>query len=144
MKLTMTVIIIFMSMSHPMMMLISIIMLTFFVSFFFYNNFCNSFIPLIMILLILGGMLIIFMYMVSLCPNKKMNFNYTNWTIMSIMILIFITLGKILLKFHLQDLIKIYFPLFMNMLLLMMCYLLITLTVVMKILNWISSPLKSF
>nr|YP_011017339.1 NADH dehydrogenase subunit 6 [Amblyomma naponense]WQF69002.1 NADH dehydrogenase subunit 6 [Amblyomma naponense] len=140
MKMILFISIILISMSHPMTMLISVILLTMLISFIFYELSLNSLIPMIMILLILGGMLILFMYMVSLCPNKKMNFNlkYTFFVIM----MYFISIPPFFSNFMNKELTKIYSYSFMNMLLLMMVYLLITLTVVMKNLNWISSPMK--
>nr|BCW91244.1 NADH dehydrogenase subunit 6 [Amblyomma sp.]BCW91257.1 NADH dehydrogenase subunit 6 [Amblyomma sp.]BCW91270.1 NADH dehydrogenase subunit 6 [Amblyomma sp.]BCW91283.1 NADH dehydrogenase subunit 6 [Amblyomma sp.]BCW91296.1 NADH dehydrogenase subunit 6 [Amblyomma sp.] len=130
------------SMSHPMSMLISVIILTILMAMIFYQNSCNSLFSLMLILLILGGMLIIFMYMVSLCPNKKINFNFKTLVFFSMTTIL--NFNYIFNKFNYQELIKIYsFP-FMNMLIIMMIYLLITLMVTMKLLNWISSPLKSF
>nr|QLD96996.1 NADH dehydrogenase subunit 6 [Amblyomma marmoreum] len=130
------------SMSHPITMLISVILLTMFISMTFYNCSCNAFFPLILILLILGGMLIIFMYMISLCPNKKFNFNKKNYFI--ILVMIFMNFSVIFIQFDKQELMKIYFSPFINMLLIMMVYIIITLMVVMKMLDWISCPMKSF
>nr|UNO54311.1 NADH dehydrogenase subunit 6 [Amblyomma sp.] len=128
-------------MSHPMMMLISVIILTLFISLTFYQNSMNSLFPLILILLIMGGMLTIFMYMISLCPNKKMSFNIKLMIPISIMFML--KLYPMFMKFHNEDLITIYFYPFINMLLLMMTYLFISLMIMMKMLNWISSPMKS-
>nr|YP_010534088.1 NADH dehydrogenase subunit 6 [Amblyomma sparsum]UXX50183.1 NADH dehydrogenase subunit 6 [Amblyomma nuttalli] len=130
------------SMSHPVTMLISVILLTLFISMNFYNCSCNAFFPLILILLILGGMLVIFMYMVSLCPNKKINFNMKNFFITLVMI--FMNFSIIFMPVNKQELMKIYYMPFINMLLLMMIYIIISLLVVMKMLNWISCPMKSF
>nr|YP_010535426.1 NADH dehydrogenase subunit 6 [Amblyomma tholloni]QLD97061.1 NADH dehydrogenase subunit 6 [Amblyomma tholloni]QLD97074.1 NADH dehydrogenase subunit 6 [Amblyomma tholloni]UYB78013.1 NADH dehydrogenase subunit 6 [Amblyomma tholloni] len=129
------------SMSHPVTMLLSVILLTLAVSMIFYQNSCNSLLPLILILLILGGMLIIFMYMVSLCPNKKINFNIKN--LFMILLIIIFNYSFISTKIFNQDFMKIYFNPFFNMMLLTMIYLLISLLVVMKMLNWISCPMKS-
>uniref|UniRef100_UPI0030FEF04E NADH dehydrogenase subunit 6 n=1 Tax=Amblyomma nitidum TaxID=1325864 RepID=UPI0030FEF04E len=134
--------VLFITMNHPMTMLLSVILLTLFISMVFYFNSCNAFFSLIMILLILGGMLIIFMYMVSLCPNKKMNFNIK--TCLMILFITPLSFPLISLKFFNEELIKIFFFPQIMMMLLMMIYLIITLMVVMKMLNWISSPLKSF
>nr|YP_007475026.1 NADH dehydrogenase subunit 6 [Amblyomma cajennense]YP_009332021.1 NADH dehydrogenase subunit 6 [Amblyomma sculptum]AFU55275.1 NADH dehydrogenase subunit 6 [Amblyomma cajennense]APH07718.1 NADH dehydrogenase subunit 6 [Amblyomma sculptum]WEF75038.1 NADH dehydrogenase subunit 6 [Amblyomma sculptum] len=141
MKLFLMISIVLISMSHPMMMLIAVILLTLFISLLFYTITENSLFPLIMILMILGGMLIIFMYIISLCPNKKMNFNY-KISIVGFAVL-FLNLNFMFMKILNQNLIKIYFFTFVNMLILLMLYLLITLSVILKNLNWISSPMKS-
>lgn len=57
------------------MILISIMLLTLCISLTFYIFSQFSLISLIMILLILGGILIIFMYIVSLSPNNKISLN---------------------------------------------------------------------
>uniref|UniRef100_UPI0030FF28EC NADH dehydrogenase subunit 6 n=1 Tax=Amblyomma breviscutatum TaxID=3134081 RepID=UPI0030FF28EC len=130
------------SMSHPMTMLISVILLTLFISIFFYANSCNTLFPLILILLILGGMLIIFLYMISLCPNKKMDFNFK--ILLASTIFLLFNFDSKAFKFLNEELTKIYFSPQIVMMLLIMNYLMITLMVVLKMLNWISSPLKSF
>nr|YP_006234061.1 NADH dehydrogenase subunit 6 [Archaeocroton sphenodonti]AET63101.1 NADH dehydrogenase subunit 6 [Archaeocroton sphenodonti] len=132
-----------MFMSHPMMMLMSVMLLTFFLALIFYKITQISLVSLMMILLILGGMLIIFMYMISLCPNKKIIFKK-----ISLLIIIFmiptISMFHILMKFEISNFIKIYFFNFLNLLILMMIYLLITLLVVMKNSNFNNSPMKLF
>nr|QLF99628.1 NADH dehydrogenase subunit 6 [Amblyomma ovale] len=131
------------SMSHPVAMLMSVILLTLSMSLIFYENSANSLFPMILLLLILGGMMIIFLYMVSLCPNKKLNYNIKLiFTMM--MIVIILSINPLYFKVQSQELTKIYCTSFLNIVLMMMMYLLITLMVVMKNLNWISSPMKSF
>nr|YP_010329438.1 NADH dehydrogenase subunit 6 [Haemaphysalis kitaokai]UNO53882.1 NADH dehydrogenase subunit 6 [Haemaphysalis kitaokai] len=140
MKAIMFLSVMLMMMSHPMMMLMSIMLLTFFLSLMFYFSFQLAIISLIMILLILGGMLIVFMYMISLCPNKKINFN-KNSIIMSFLILMTSNFC-ILMKFEISNFIKMYSNNSMNLLLLMMMYLIVSLMVVMKISNSKQSPVK--
>nr|YP_011017391.1 NADH dehydrogenase subunit 6 [Amblyomma neumanni]WQF69054.1 NADH dehydrogenase subunit 6 [Amblyomma neumanni] len=141
MKLILFFSILLISLMHPMMMLIAVILLTLFISITFYLNSCNSMFPLILILLILGGMLIIFMYMISLCPNKKMNYSL-KFSILGLTLVVIYPFN-LYLKILKQDLMKIYYFSFMNIMIMMMIYLLISLLVVMKNLNWISSPMKS-
>nr|YP_010534075.1 NADH dehydrogenase subunit 6 [Amblyomma latum]UXX50170.1 NADH dehydrogenase subunit 6 [Amblyomma latum] len=141
MKMIMTFSILMMTMKHPLSMLLSVISLTLMISLFFYQNTCNSFIPLIIILLIMGGMLIIFMYMISLCPNKKFKVNSKNFIWL---LFIFLMNSKMIhLKILNEDMMKIYCYPYMNMLLIMMIYLFINLMIMMKMLNWISSPMKT-
>nr|WEF74973.1 NADH dehydrogenase subunit 6 [Amblyomma cajennense]WEF75051.1 NADH dehydrogenase subunit 6 [Amblyomma cajennense] len=141
MKFFLMISIMLISMSHPMMMLIAVILLTLFISMLFYMITENSLFPLIMILMILGGMMIIFMYIISLCPNKKMNFNLKISTI-SITFL-FLNYNFFCVKIFTQNLLKIYTYLFINMIIFLMLYLLVTLSVILKNLNWISSPMSS-
>uniref|UniRef100_UPI0030FEC222 NADH dehydrogenase subunit 6 n=1 Tax=Amblyomma calabyi TaxID=3065602 RepID=UPI0030FEC222 len=128
------------SFSHPMTMLISVIFITLFMSIFFYLNSCNSMFSLILILLILGGMLMIFLYMISLCPNLKIKLDKK--MIFIIFLIFSFKINFMYNNFMNQDLKKIFFFMFMNMIILMMMYLIITLLVVMKNLNWINSPMK--
>nr|YP_009532703.1 NADH dehydrogenase subunit 6 [Haemaphysalis hystricis]AYA73269.1 NADH dehydrogenase subunit 6 [Haemaphysalis hystricis]QPM99874.1 NADH dehydrogenase subunit 6 [Haemaphysalis hystricis]UXX50274.1 NADH dehydrogenase subunit 6 [Haemaphysalis hystricis] len=141
MSMIMAMSIFFMMMTHPIMMLMSIMLLTLFMSMAFYSFSQFSLISLIMILLILGGMLIIFMYMVSLSPNNKISFNWLMF--LSAFFLMFI----MKLEFHYENikneiLDKIYFSNFMNLILLMMIYLILTLFVVLKLTNSNMSPMK--
>nr|YP_010535400.1 NADH dehydrogenase subunit 6 [Amblyomma mixtum]UYB77961.1 NADH dehydrogenase subunit 6 [Amblyomma mixtum] len=141
MKFFLMISVMLISMSHPMMMLIAVILLTLFISMLFYMITENSLFPLITILMILGGMMIIFMYIISLCPNKKMNFNFKISVIM--FIFLFLNLNSMFVKIINQNLMKIYFFSFINMVILLMLYLLVTLSVILKNLNWISSPMSS-
>nr|QOI73939.1 NADH dehydrogenase subunit 6 [Haemaphysalis longicornis] len=131
----------FMMMTHPIMMLMSIMLLTLYMSLAFYLFSQFSLISLIMILLILGGMLIIFMYMVSLSPNNKISLNWM------MLISLFFMLVFINWEFHFENikneiLNKIYFFCFMNLIMLMMTYLILTLFVVLKLTNSNMSPMK--
>uniref|UniRef100_UPI0030FE52E9 NADH dehydrogenase subunit 6 n=1 Tax=Amblyomma limbatum TaxID=591489 RepID=UPI0030FE52E9 len=128
------------SFNHPMTMLISVIFITLFMSIFFYLNSCNSMFSLILILLILGGMLMIFLYMISLCPNLKIKLDKK--MIFIIFLIFSFKINFMYNNFMNQDLKKIFFFTFMNTIILMMMYLIITLLVVMKNLNWINSPMK--
>nr|YP_044789.1 NADH dehydrogenase subunit 6 [Amblyomma triguttatum]BAD24962.1 NADH dehydrogenase subunit 6 [Amblyomma triguttatum] len=140
MKLILIMAIFLICFNHPMTMLISVILLTLFMSLIFYLNSCNSLFSLILVLLILGGMLMIFLYMVSLCPNMKMNFKKK----LGIFIIfpILMEINYIYHKFSFQELTKIFFFMFSNIIIMMMIYLLVTLMVVMKNLNWINTPMK--
>nr|QPM99861.1 NADH dehydrogenase subunit 6 [Haemaphysalis flava] len=133
--------ILFMMMTHPIMMLMSVMMLTLYMSMIFYYISQFSMISLIMILLILGGMLIIFMYMVSLTPNNKISFITKYFSFITVMLLLI----NIEIQYKsLEHLIfsKIYFYNFMNLIMLMMMYLILSLTVVMKLTNSNMSPMK--
>nr|UXG58616.1 NADH dehydrogenase subunit 6 [Dermacentor albipictus]UXG58642.1 NADH dehydrogenase subunit 6 [Dermacentor albipictus]UXG58655.1 NADH dehydrogenase subunit 6 [Dermacentor albipictus] len=133
----------FMLMAHPILMLISLILLTLFLAMMFYYFFQMSLISLLMILMILGGMLIIFMYMISLCPNQKIKLN-NKLILISILLTIPISIPLAKMNLEIFQINKIYDMLFTNMLILMMNFLIISLMVISKNLNWINSPIKKF
>nr|YP_010693865.1 NADH dehydrogenase subunit 6 [Haemaphysalis bispinosa]WCD42305.1 NADH dehydrogenase subunit 6 [Haemaphysalis bispinosa] len=131
----------FMMMIHPIMMLMSIMLLTLYMALMFYF-FCQfSLVSLIMTLLILGGMLIIFMYMVSLSPNNKISLN---WMMFSSLPFFFIFMKWELNMENVKNEIlnKMYFSGFMNLVMLMMIYLIITLFIVLKLTNSNMTPMK--
>nr|WLD06653.1 NADH dehydrogenase subunit 6 [Dermacentor reticulatus] len=143
MKLLILLSILCMSMSHPIMMLMSLILLTLFLSMSFYFLFQFSLISLLMILIILGGMLIIFMYMISLCPNKKIFINI-KMIIFSILMTIPIYFPFHMMSFNIINIEKIYSINFTNMLILMMLFLIMSLMIISKNLNWINCPIKKY
>nr|UNO54220.1 NADH dehydrogenase subunit 6 [Dermacentor sinicus]UNO54285.1 NADH dehydrogenase subunit 6 [Dermacentor sinicus] len=132
-----------MSMSNPISMLISLILLTLFLSISFYFLFQFSLISLLMILIILGGMLIIFMYMISLCPNYKIIVN-KKMIMFSIFMTSFITFPTYMMNFEMINISKIYLMNFTNMLIMMMIFLIISLMIISKNLNWINCPIKKY
>nr|QLD97152.1 NADH dehydrogenase subunit 6 [Hyalomma rufipes] len=127
---------------HPIMMLLSLILFTLFLSIMFYNSFQFAFISLMMILLILGGMLIIFMYMISLCPNNKMNLNI-KLMIMPFLLFFFVT-NLNWEKFEFTMIYKIYMMNYLNMMIIMMFFLIMSLMIISKNLKWINAPIKKF
>nr|WRY71105.1 NADH dehydrogenase subunit 6 [Dermacentor reticulatus] len=143
MKLLILLSILCMSMSHPIMMLMSLILLTMFLSMSFYFLFQFSLVSLLMILIILGGMLIIFMYMISLCPNKKIFINI-KMIIFSILMTIPIYFPFHMMSFNIINIEKIYSINFTNMLILMMLFLIMSLMIISKNLNWINCPIKKY
>nr|QKN99280.1 NADH dehydrogenase subunit 6 [Dermacentor reticulatus]UZG91622.1 NADH dehydrogenase subunit 6 [Dermacentor reticulatus]UZG91687.1 NADH dehydrogenase subunit 6 [Dermacentor reticulatus]UZG91713.1 NADH dehydrogenase subunit 6 [Dermacentor reticulatus]UZG91726.1 NADH dehydrogenase subunit 6 [Dermacentor reticulatus] len=143
MKLLILLSILCMSMSHPIMMLMSLILLTLFLSMSFYFLFQFSLVSLLMILIILGGMLIIFMYMISLCPNKKIFINI-KMIIFSILMTIPIYFPFHMMSFNIINIEKIYSINFTNMLILMMLFLIMSLMIISKNLNWINCPIKKY
>nr|YP_009370185.1 NADH dehydrogenase subunit 6 [Haemaphysalis concinna]ARO89823.1 NADH dehydrogenase subunit 6 [Haemaphysalis concinna] len=133
--------ILLMMMTHPLMMLMSVMLLTLYMSMIFYLISQFSMISLIMVLLILGGMLVIFMYMVSLTPNNKISFNFK--MLVSIFFMLFLLNVEIQMKnLDMQIFNKIYFTNYMNLIMLMMMYLILSLNVVMKFTNSNMTPMK--
>nr|YP_009992035.1 NADH dehydrogenase subunit 6 [Rhipicephalus decoloratus]QLD97113.1 NADH dehydrogenase subunit 6 [Rhipicephalus decoloratus]QNN85506.1 NADH dehydrogenase subunit 6 [Rhipicephalus decoloratus] len=128
---------------HPITMLLSLILLTLFLAMIFYYCYQLSIMSLMMILIILGGMLIIFMYMISLCPNKKMKFN-SKFSVTFTFLLVTISNKMIMTKLDLVYINKIYLVNFVNMIIIMMMFLILMLMIIAKNLNWINSPIKKF
>nr|AFR24940.1 NADH dehydrogenase subunit 6 [Rhipicephalus sanguineus] len=135
--------IICLSSSHPILMLSSLILLTLFLALTFYFIYQFSFVSMMMILIILGGMLIIFMYMISLCPNKKMSF-YKKLSATFTLLLIFIPYNTFMMKLEVININKVYSVNFVNMIILMMTFLIVMLTIISKNLSWINAPIKKF
>nr|QRF92805.1 NADH dehydrogenase subunit 6 [Hyalomma marginatum] len=127
---------------HPIMMLLSLILFTLFLSIMFYNSFQFAFISLMMVLLILGGMLIIFMYMISLCPNSKMNLNIK--LMITPFLLFFFVINLNWEKFEFTMIYKIYMMNYLNMMIIMMFFLIMSLMIISKNLKWINAPIKKF
>nr|UZN43722.1 NADH dehydrogenase subunit 6 [Ixodes ovatus]UZN43735.1 NADH dehydrogenase subunit 6 [Ixodes ovatus]UZN43748.1 NADH dehydrogenase subunit 6 [Ixodes ovatus] len=126
--------------NHPMSMLLSIIMTTIFMSFLILKFLKITWMSLILILLVLGGMLVLFLYIISLIPNKKMFIN-KKW---AIFFLIFLTTFKMNWPINSSTYFinSIFYPSSMGFMIFMMIYLLISLMIVMKIMISSNSPLK--
>nr|UNO53725.1 NADH dehydrogenase subunit 6 [Ixodes ovatus] len=126
--------------NHPMSMLLSIIMATIIISFLISKYIKMAWISLILILLVLGGMLILFLYIISLIPNKKMNANKKLLAMFLVFLITFKTNWFFNTSFFPMN--SIFFLSSMNFMLFMMMYLLISLMIVMKIMKSSNSPLK--
>nr|UNO53777.1 NADH dehydrogenase subunit 6 [Ixodes granulatus] len=132
---------IFFSISHPMYMLMTIILTTLLMTIMIYKSMKTLWIPLILILLILGGMLILFLYMISLIPNMKLFMNKKMILFFFFIYMNFYSLKIAEMTFPLMNL--NYFSSSMNMIIMMMLYLIITLMVVMKIMTSSNAPLST-
>lgn len=96
-----------------------------------------------MILIILGGILIIFIYIISLCPNKKIRFHMKLRVIFT-RILILIPFNTFITKLELININKIYSINFINIIILIITFLIIMLIIISKNLRWINAPIKKF
>nr|UNO53738.1 NADH dehydrogenase subunit 6 [Ixodes ovatus] len=140
MKLLSLLMMTFFMFNHPMSMLLSIIMSTIIISFLISKYIKMAWISLILILLVLGGMLILFLYIISLIPNKKMNANKKLLAMFLVFLITFKTNWFFNTSFFSMN--SIFFLSSMNFMLFMMMYLLISLMIVMKIMKSSNSPLK--
>lgn len=122
-------------------MLISVMLLTLYISIIFYLISQFSMISLIIVLLILGGILVIFIYMVRLTPNNKISFNFK--ILVSIFFILFLLNVEIQIKnLDTQIFNKIYFTNYINLIMLIIIYLILSLNVVIKLTNSNITPMK--
>lgn len=131
------------SSSHPILILSSLILLTLFLSLVFYFIYQFSFVSIIIILIILGGILIIFMYIIRLCPNKKIRF-YKKLRVTFTLILILIPYRTFITKLEIININKVYSVNFVNIIILIITFLIVILTIISKNLRWINAPIKKF
>nr|YP_010937291.1 NADH dehydrogenase subunit 6 [Ixodes ornithorhynchi]WKW95248.1 NADH dehydrogenase subunit 6 [Ixodes ornithorhynchi]WKW95261.1 NADH dehydrogenase subunit 6 [Ixodes ornithorhynchi] len=129
--------------NHPMIMLLSLIATTIFISALIMKYTKFMWISLILILLILGGMLILFLYMISLIPNKKMILKKKNIFLlgMSLMLNFFMSMNFSMHSTNMYSLFS--FPT-MSWLIMVIMYLLLTLMVVMMIIISSKAPMKLY
>lgn len=116
-------------------------LLTLYISIIFYLISQFSMISLIIVLLILGGILVIFIYMVRLTPNNKISFNFK--ILVSIFFILFLLNVEIQIKnLDTQIFNKIYFTNYINLIMLIIIYLILSLNVVIKLTNSNITPMK--
>lgn len=98
-------------------------------------------IPLILILLILGGIFILFLYIIRLIPNKKLTFNKK-----IIILIIFLLISFPLFKISEISFLFInsnFFHSSINIIIFIIIYLIITLIVVIKLITSSNAPLST-
>nr|QLD97086.1 NADH dehydrogenase subunit 6 [Secretargas transgariepinus] len=141
MKITTMISILFLMSTHPMTMIFMMIMMTMTIAFLMYSMMKSLWFALILILLLLGGMMILFIYVVSLTPNEK--FIFKKWTFF-IMILPLTMKIKILNLFLLEKKNILIFNMDKNSMLLIFItiFLLLTLVAIMKLINSSLAPLR--
>nr|YP_010535581.1 NADH dehydrogenase subunit 6 [Otobius lagophilus]UYB78389.1 NADH dehydrogenase subunit 6 [Otobius lagophilus]UYB78402.1 NADH dehydrogenase subunit 6 [Otobius lagophilus]UYL27142.1 NADH dehydrogenase subunit 6 [Otobius lagophilus] len=141
MKFTIILSILFFISSHPLSMIFILISMTILIAFIMIFTMKNLWFPLILILLILGGMLVLFIYVSSLTPNQK--FLSKKW--MPLLLLLPMTLHMKNMP-HLSFLEKNIHQFNMDKSILLIIfitiYLLITLLAIMKLINSSLSPLR--
>nr|YP_009000474.1 NADH dehydrogenase subunit 6 [Ornithodoros brasiliensis]AHF21688.1 NADH dehydrogenase subunit 6 [Ornithodoros brasiliensis]QZP40891.1 NADH dehydrogenase subunit 6 [Ornithodoros brasiliensis] len=133
----------FISSSHPLSMIMTMILATLYINIIMYTVMKHSWFPLIITLLMLGGLLVIFLYITSLTPNKKFSFNKKILLIIPVMI--FFTKFNNLF-FHSNYSVQtnnIFSKTSTTMLIFLLMYLMITLISIMMIIKSSMAPLKS-
>nr|AIZ58669.1 NADH dehydrogenase subunit 6 [Ornithodoros kalahariensis]AIZ58760.1 NADH dehydrogenase subunit 6 [Ornithodoros kalahariensis] len=142
MKMLMMISVWFMASTHPISMIMILISSTLFLNLLIYTQFKNTWFPLLVTLLILGGMLTIFLYITSLTPNKKFTFNKFFMTISSIGLMINIK-NNTFTNFQETNIFNILNTSPIMMIIFMTTYLLITLIAIMMMIKSSMAPMKS-
>nr|YP_009536356.1 NADH dehydrogenase subunit 6 [Ornithodoros parkeri]AYN50634.1 NADH dehydrogenase subunit 6 [Ornithodoros parkeri] len=143
MKFMMIMPLLFMSSTHPISMIMIMILTTIYMSILMYKFMKFSWFILIITLLILGGLLVIFLYITSLTPNKKFIFN-KKWILFAFPMLLLLKNNNFpIMTINKSQIQEILTEKPLMMLMFMMFYLLISLISIMMIIKSIMAPLKS-
>nr|QHQ98493.1 NADH dehydrogenase subunit 6 [Microdiplogynium sp. XFX] len=143
MKLMMILSIMFYSTQHPIIMLVILIILTLIMSLYMSLILKTTWIPLIIILVMLGGMLILFMYIASLSPNEIFLKNKAFFIIPPIMLMPLQNSNFITHQFNMNIWYKLFDSISMMTTILTLLYLLLSLIVIMNILKVVKAPVRS-
>nr|YP_009480290.1 NADH dehydrogenase subunit 6 [Argas walkerae]AIZ58502.1 NADH dehydrogenase subunit 6 [Argas walkerae] len=140
MKIPMIISIMFYMSLHPLTMLMTLIIFTLNIIIMMYQMLNTTWFSMILILLILGGMLVLFIYVASVVPNMK--FLYKKW-----MLLFLLTPFLFSSKFYPLTYFNSNISMFnidknSFLLIFITIYLLITLIAVMKLINSSIAPLR--
>nr|YP_010586625.1 NADH dehydrogenase subunit 6 [Triaenodes qinglingensis]UZZ44439.1 NADH dehydrogenase subunit 6 [Triaenodes qinglingensis] len=146
-------------MNYPMMLMITLILQTINIAIMIGLINKSFWMSYILFLIIIGGLMILFMYLTSLMSNNMINLKMTYWIKMMTMFILIISLLTIMFNQQLQDLMNLSFmktlmnfnnnnsftKLYDNtkLIILMMNYLFFCLIVVTKIINLNSGPLRT-
>nr|AIZ58619.1 NADH dehydrogenase subunit 6 [Ornithodoros moubata]UYB78480.1 NADH dehydrogenase subunit 6 [Ornithodoros moubata] len=142
MKLLMMTSIWFIASTHPISMILILIFSTLLMNFCVYTQLKNTWFPLMVTLLILGGMLTIFLYITSLTPNKKFHINKLPILLSMMMFLIKIK-TNLFMSFHQNQIFSMFSNSLESLIIIMMIYLLMTLIAIMMMIKASMAPMKS-
>nr|YP_010535711.1 NADH dehydrogenase subunit 6 [Ornithodoros tabajara]UYB78649.1 NADH dehydrogenase subunit 6 [Ornithodoros tabajara]UYB78662.1 NADH dehydrogenase subunit 6 [Ornithodoros tabajara] len=141
MKLTILMILCFMASNHPIFMILIMIMTSLLLNVYMYMYMKNTWFIFLITLLILGGLLVIFLYITSLTPNKKFNFNKKIFLMLPLIFLpkiTFISNNNTTLQ-----MLVLFLPKSLTMLLMTLIYLILTLISIMVMLKSSMAPIKT-
>nr|YP_010535490.1 NADH dehydrogenase subunit 6 [Alectorobius atacamensis]UYB78194.1 NADH dehydrogenase subunit 6 [Alectorobius atacamensis] len=141
MKLTFILTLCFISSSHPIMLIMIMILTTLTLNMCMYTYMKFSWFIFMITLLILGGLLVIFLYITSLTPNKKFSFK----KFMYYMIPLFLILHpyQITNSTSNYQISMLFLPNSLIMLMFTLIYLMLTLITIMILIKSTMAPLKS-
>nr|YP_009346104.1 NADH dehydrogenase subunit 6 [Ornithodoros zumpti]AMX74180.1 NADH dehydrogenase subunit 6 [Ornithodoros zumpti]UYB78779.1 NADH dehydrogenase subunit 6 [Ornithodoros zumpti] len=143
MKMSIIIMMSFFASLHPISMIMTMILMTIYISFNIYLYLKTSWLPFIIILLMLGGMLVIFLYITSLTPNKKFNFKSGPFILFLPLCLFFPKSNFLPSAINKMDIFNIFNQNNIMFLIIMMLYLILALLVIMSLILASFSPLKS-
>nr|YP_010849290.1 NADH dehydrogenase subunit 6 [Krisna furcata]WGG89430.1 NADH dehydrogenase subunit 6 [Krisna furcata] len=154
-KMMMMITIMTSMMKNPMSMTITLMIQTTIMIMFINMNMMSSWFPMITFLTMIGGIMIIFMYMSSISSNEKLKFK---WKIMLTMITIMIPLESMMMENQIEEneminsnykhiekmcSMKLYNKKSLSMCMIMVSYLLLTMITISKIVKHNEGPLRS-
>nr|YP_010550100.1 NADH dehydrogenase subunit 6 [Ornithodoros waterbergensis]AIZ58606.1 NADH dehydrogenase subunit 6 [Ornithodoros waterbergensis]AMX74169.1 NADH dehydrogenase subunit 6 [Ornithodoros waterbergensis]UYL27168.1 NADH dehydrogenase subunit 6 [Ornithodoros waterbergensis] len=142
MKLLMMISIWFISSNHPISMILILIFSTLLMNFYIYIQLKSTWFPLMVTLLILGGMLAIFLYITSLTPNKKFHMIKIP-ILLSTMVLMIKTKTNLFMNFQQNQVFNMFTNSPTTLIIIMMIYLLVTLIAIMMMIKAAMAPMKS-
>nr|AIZ58437.1 NADH dehydrogenase subunit 6 [Argas africolumbae] len=140
MKISMLISIFFFMSLHPLTMLIMLILMTLNIITIVYLSTKTTWIPMILILLILGGMLVLFIYITSVTPNKK--FSFKKQSILMVMPFLMFSTNMVYLNFSQTSILLFNMDKNSFLLIFITIYLLITLIAIMKLINSSTAPIR--
>nr|AIZ58541.1 NADH dehydrogenase subunit 6 [Reticulinasus faini]UYB78025.1 NADH dehydrogenase subunit 6 [Reticulinasus faini] len=140
MKLIMILIMCFISSTHPILMILMMIMTSLMLNMYMYMYIKHSWFLLIITLLILGGLLVIFLYITSLTPNKKFNMKKI---IFFTPLIILIENQNLIMNYNSNNqIMNLFTPNSLLMLILTLLYLILSLISIMNLIQSNMIPLK--
>nr|YP_011021921.1 NADH dehydrogenase subunit 6 [Argas vulgaris]WQM44088.1 NADH dehydrogenase subunit 6 [Argas vulgaris] len=142
MKLPMITSIFFFMSLHPLTMLMTLIFMTLNIIYIVYMTTKTSWLPMILILLILGGMLVLFIYITSITPNKK--FYYKKWGLIFLIFPLLINTKMTFLNFSKLNILLFNIDKNSYLLIFITVYLLLTLIAVMQLINSSIAPVRMY
>nr|YP_009480303.1 NADH dehydrogenase subunit 6 [Reticulinasus faini]AIZ58554.1 NADH dehydrogenase subunit 6 [Reticulinasus faini] len=140
MKLIMILIMCFISSTHPILMILTMIMTSLMLNMYMYMYIKHSWFLLIITLLILGGLLVIFLYITSLTPNKK--FNMKKIIFFTPLIILIENQNLIMNCNSNNQIMNLFTPNSLLMLILTLSYLILSLISIMNLIQSNMIPLK--
>nr|YP_010535659.1 NADH dehydrogenase subunit 6 [Alectorobius puertoricensis]UYB78545.1 NADH dehydrogenase subunit 6 [Alectorobius puertoricensis]UYB78558.1 NADH dehydrogenase subunit 6 [Alectorobius puertoricensis] len=142
MKLILLLILSFIFSTHPIMLIIIMILTTITLNMYMYMYMKFSWFILMITLLILGGLLVIFLYITSLTPNKKFIFKKMYFFMIP---LTFMLNTKQMTFFSTKNyqMMTLFSPTSLTILMFILIYLMLTLISIMVMIKSSMAPLKS-
>nr|UYL27246.1 NADH dehydrogenase subunit 6 [Alectorobius spheniscus] len=125
--------------SHPAMMILLMILITLTLNMYMYMYMKYTWLMFMITLLILGGLLVIFLYITSLTPNKKFSLNKIFYYFIPLTLLVNFNPMMYPNNYTMSSL---FMPMSALMLIFMLIYLMLTLVSIMNMIKSSMAPLK--